>query len=420
MVANSILTEQEIEIINNQVESEFARTDILNSHLLEFHRDTPLSIRIPFEEFRRVRSRPFSYDLVRGKASLRKGDHPINQIEVDCFVASGRWDQVQVPTTNEIDIIEHLHQLLPQGPKRQIGLFTAQNGIQNDFASQDGLKGDFKKMCKLITSKLESEKPLFIGLYNPTSGKGLGIVDDLQRLMNEWTLNTLSILMLRQLFATFANLLPKINSQLLWAHIAHSEGGLLAQKCLTDSHLGLSFQDKNHMKRHLITLVYGGVAPIPDGVSYEQINTYSDKDIALHLNKKYLDKFPNWNKAIQDENLRKIAQQIDDTTGLREESIEEKFAKFSRGEYSLYQAMHSQGVKRGNAEKYFNELQTGRDSAYITKYPHISKKNGHTLTIVKSLVKNPSLIAGDHGFTEETYQDALQKNIIRFRRRDLL
>ena len=174
------------------------------------------------------------------------------------------------------------------------------------------------------------------------------------------------------------------------------------------------------MKRHLITLVYGGVAPIPDGVSYEQINTYSDKDIALHLNKKYLDKFPNWNKAIQDENLRKIAQQIDDTTGLREESIEEKFAKFSRGEYSLYQAMHSQGVKRGNAEKYFNELQTGRDSAYITKYPHISKKNGHTLTIVKSLVKNPSLIAGDHGFTEETYQRALDDNFNFFRRDGLL
>ena len=135
------LTDREIETMTHLVESGLVNIQALYRHLLAFHQETPISIRIPIKELNKVRNKPFSYDTLQGKAVLKKGDNLANLVQVDCFVASGKWRSIRTQETQEVDIINHLPELLPQSHRRQIGVFTAQNGIQNSV-------GDFKRMCE--------------------------------------------------------------------------------------------------------------------------------------------------------------------------------------------------------------------------------------------------------------------------------
>lgn len=401
MAMDTVFTDKQLDIVLEHVESEYAKMGMLSRHLLELHKNTFISIRISRSDFQRARCQPFSYEIVKGKASLQKGNHPVNRIEVDCFVASGKWHLIDLPLEDEIDIIKYLDQFLPQEGKRHIGLFTAQNGIQNDGE-------DFGKMCQKTTEKLKNQKPLFIGLHNPTTGKPWGFLNDLERLLYEWTLNGPSLLMLRQLFFTLAHFLPRINPRLLWAHIAHSEGGLMTRECLTNSSFGLAHPEKGVIKNNFIALLYGAVAPVPDGVCYMQINTYSDKDVALLLNTKYLDKAPMPNEALIDKDLLEISKQMEAYAGLKEESLEERVKKYIQGEYTLHEARYGKKIKRLNAEAVYQDLQRGKNHFYITAYPHESKRNGCTLNIVKCIQGQLLPIKGDHDFMSDTYQEALE------------
>ena len=150
----------------------------------------------------------------------------------------------------------------------------------------------------------------------------------------------------------------------------------MTRECLTHTTWGLSSQDKYYTRKHLITLLYGAVAPIPDDTNYEQINTYSNKDIVLLLNGKYLDKSPNTLPSLED--LRKA-------------------------------------ISTSRYQKIIEDLHLQQEALCIKEYPYTSKKNGHTLILVESLVKNPPPIVGDHAFDKETYQKALENNFKQFR-----
>ncbi|GAB5411090.1 MAG: hypothetical protein ChlgKO_02040 [Chlamydiales bacterium] len=383
MATVGLLSNNDLEIIDRHVKSAFARAEIIGKHLFALHEKTTISIKVPLAELQKSSK---SYNLVKGKACLQNGDNSRYHIEVECFVACSETHLENLPSDQkEVDIIKHLRDLLPAKKSSKIKLVTCQNGIQNSFSSPNK-DGDFEKMCLSITEKIKKEAPLFIGLYNRTSGKGYGFINDLQRLMNEWTLNPSSVISLRQLFASVIDKLSNTNH--LWLHIAHSEGGLLTQNCLTHPRKGLFSQHKNLLKKHLLTLVFGGVSPVSDEACKEQANIYSTQDIALRLNGTHIDKFP-YSSAPSDKQLQEIAK---------------KNAQFW-----------------GTDEKqFYKQLLNGKEKAFITNYPHTSRKNGLTLRIVECIEKNLPPIIGDHAFSSRTYQVALKQYINDIRGRNKL
>lgn len=369
-------SEEELDQIEKIIEDPNNLNKFISARYAWEHRDTRIQIRLSIDFINQTGS---SYKLIQGKAILPSAN---NKVEVPCFVACRDWHELQNFSGDEINLVEHFDQLLPKSPG--IGLVTCQNGIQNRLE-------DFEDMCKLIITKLTQEKPLFIGLYNQTVGKKYGILHDLRRLLNEATLNTRSFLPLRQMFATFGDLLSTIRPRLLWTHIAHSEGGLLSKYCLTNTSWGLTTKQKMALKGNLITLLYGAVAPVPDETVKSATNTYSVKDIAFFFAKKYLDKFPRPDLRHQDREFLETARILD-----RQRSSKEKYF-----------------------EKTLETLHSVRDAPdnpfYIEKYPHKSTKNGHTVTIVECISKKIPFIEGDHAFDGDTYQDALTKDIEKLR-----
>jgi len=253
--------------------------------LAKCHKETKLKVLVRMSDIYDLG--PFyPYKLIEGRAVLEGKERPHYNFELPCYVACGRWDRLRGIKTEEVDLVENFYQLLPQ--QSGIGLITCQNGIQNDLE-------DFQDMCNSVIGKLESkvgeveQKPLFIGLYNPTFAAGatfpkeLGFLEDMVRLLDSWMFNPFPLVAVRQMFATFSAILQDVRPNLRFAHVAHSEAGLFAYHCFKDRSWCLSEEQKSATKKHLITLVYGGVGSVPDDGVLKAINTYSVKDIAFYF-----------------------------------------------------------------------------------------------------------------------------------------
>jgi hypothetical protein len=241
-------------------------------------------IRIEVETYK-LRSALRYSELVEGKAIFSRPGY-FNSMSVDCFVACGHWQKLRDLKESKINLIDHLDKLLPPklnrnsfGSKGPIGLVTFQNGIQNNLE-------EFKKMSQTIVARFP-EGPLCIGLHNPTTHF---LLTDMLRFINEPEMNALAAYSLCQMMKTFADLLPKINPQLVWTHFAHSEGGLIANTALDLCNHPLLDETRRSLKSHLVTHTYGAVKPIPSDHVVDAINTYSDKDIALFFGEKFLDR----------------------------------------------------------------------------------------------------------------------------------
>jgi len=207
-------------------------------------------------------------------------------------------------------------------------------------------------------------------------------------------MNISSILFTRQMFKTFTSHLAAINPHLLCAHIAHSEGALLAKNCLTDQLDGLTGWSAEKARNHLITLTYGGVAPIPARCCHTTINNYSNRDIALFFVKIHLAKVPKPDYMFQkDEELLECSQKI-------------------------YEWNRVNDPKNAlTVTEIFEDLKRARDEAcYIITYPHDIETKGLKITVVKSIAKKLHITNGDHAFSEETYQKALEDDIEKFRK----
>lgn len=172
-----------------------------------------------------------------------------------------------------MNLLDHLTEIL-SNKAGAIGLVTYQNGILN-------LSEDFNIMEELILKKVPPG-PLFIGLYNRT----YGITGDLGRLFDALKgYDSESICFTRLMFGTLAKLLPRINSELLWHHIAHSEGGLIASLAIQ----GHRIEQQDYIKKHLIVTAYGPVAPISKKITHTAWNIYSQDDkAALRFGKAHL------------------------------------------------------------------------------------------------------------------------------------
>lgn len=326
-----------------------------------------------FVETSAIRNRNRWEDFVPAKAVLESSIGFNQKVEIECVIACP-WDKLGNLTGDRINLLDFFKTIFPNG-RSGIGLCTFQNGIQNSL-------DDFKKMGAKIAEKFKEfgKMPLcLIGFYNETSGMGYGFFDDLQRLRNEWHLNVNSVLTLRQMIYTFEKLLP---SNHLWAHICHSEGGLIAHEVVTTQQYPIGYEQNTFIKSRMIISSYGAVEPIPNQL-LETINTYSVKDITMFFAKKYLDKTPK-PLSNNDKALKKIAQKIYDNPWFN---------------------------KNQSVEALYTQLKNGTNQIYIEKYPHHSTKDGYTLTIVESEEANSHKIEGDHAFDGQTYQKALYKNI---------
>ena len=165
--------------------------------------------------------------------------------------------------------------------EEQIGLVTFQNGMANK-------PDEFLKSAKSVFDQFK-EAPLCIGLYNPTFIQPFPTPVDMIRFPNERTLNKSAVFSLCQTFKTFAHLLPKMNPNLLWVHFAHSEGGLIANAALEACEECFFRDTHRYLKENFIGVTYGAVKPIADEYAKSALNTYSKNDIALFFGKDYID-----------------------------------------------------------------------------------------------------------------------------------
>lgn len=359
------------------------RRRIYNADASIKHKENLLGIFVKIADIRQQRS----YDFINAKAIITNKNYSFNEtVEVECRVAYGNWSKLAHLKEESINLMDHLQALFPmQTASAKIGLFTFQNGIQNTLK-------EFESMGSKIIGYLKQDKPLCIGFYNETQGKGISILKDLERLTAEWDLNARSILSIRQLIYTLKTRLPQ---NVLWTHIAHSEAGLICSEILTTDQYRLSLPHDccKFIKNQLITLAYGAVSPIPNKTLHS-INTYSREDITMWFARKYLDKYPKPGTH-SDDALKKLAKE-------------------------LHENPHPFNIYRSKSEdEIFQELKQSADQFFIKEYPHTSTKEDRTVTIVKNLVPKDKLplIEGDHAFEGQTYQDALSVNIDGLRKR---
>ncbi len=357
----TILGDQEFSIMDDADFSPTARQILLSGHLAMLHQATNLSIWISPEKISHYDSR---YKPIPAVACLASPEGRNCTVQTPCFVAGGnKLFQLLKKTQSKIDLMEHLDDLLPRSG-RGIGLVTCQNGIQNSI-------NDFEDMCRSILDKLALEKPLFIGLYNKTHGKIVNIKSDLFRLKNEWVLNPISSLTLRQLFYTMGKRLSDIRPYMSWLHIAHSEGVRIAYNCLSKSEWGLANQSSRTLQRQLIIASYGGLDVIRNSQVKQAINNYSVKDITFHFfASQYITK--------------KVPKPEDMAQPLREEWKEKEQIK---------------------SEEY--------------PYPFVYRNLNEEIliTLLKSTSRSTPKLEGDHGFLDSTYQNALKSNFDIFRNR---
>lgn len=312
MKAPGTLDHNDVQFLQEHVENYALIKRIYGRDIVLKHLNSHLRIMVDAKDIRKQFTGRGGF--IDGQAILvNDAYHLHGTIEVPCKVASGNLFKLQaILEGDRVNILDHVDLLLPKF-QNCIGLFTFQNGIQNS-------PEDFEEMGMKILEKLP-EKPLCIGFYNGTNGILYGLTDDLERLRDEWQLNSISVMVFRQMLATLAKILAafrskdhllmhpngsstfnsslfssynynplfNINSNVLWTHIAHSEAGLIANEVLTTNQHSL-FQQYHaidrFLKNHLITLTYGAVAPVPDIVR-KAVNTYSEDDVAYRYGKAY-------------------------------------------------------------------------------------------------------------------------------------
>lgn len=353
------------------------KVDAVHQNLVElcknWYRGPNLRIEIPSHKIRQAQNSS-QFSMIKGQAISGCLFPPLR---VDCFVACD-WRNLGELEENTINIVDHLHKLLPREGKG-IGLVTFQNGMMNSSE-------ECAELCRLINGYLP-ENPLCIGLHNPTTGK---IPIDMLRFKAEQYINIEAVHSLRQLRVTFANLLPQINPNLLWLHIAHSEGGLIANvvhRLFEDWRLS---KEREYIKNHLITATYGAVMPVPDNVVHHVVNTYSKDDIAMFF----------YGRTYLDTDFDKI----------KEDSYTSR--KTYEGKHYTVTIVKSERVPLVRLPEVLTREQRLNMSWFEwLGYSEELEDRSHTAALLGHLCH--SII--DHGFKEKTYQNALEDDLRKFR-----
>lgn len=302
----------------------------------------------------------------------------IGSYQFDCLLSCGYWHKLR-PTLEErvsgrLDLLDHLFELLPHQGKR-IGFFTFQNGINNT-------KADFKDMGVAILRNLP-EKPLCIGLYNPAKGiisDCIGVLDKLKGVISD------SVCATNIFFTTIAEKLDQFpNKELVWAHLAHSEGGIISEMALKQLRL---LKHREHFKGRVLISSYGAVLPVPRN-SARAKNTYSKADRATWPRVKHYLESLGEDKLSEREkrfviSLVEPVNRYKDPVPPHPSELEKQFLKLS-----FSQRMHL-------LDSYTSDKVYGVADIYWAL--------------------DDTLKGGDHGFQTETYQRALRSDLDEFRK----
>ena len=187
-------------------------------------------------------------------------------VPVDWVVSCGHWHKLQFTPqereTGTVNIVEHFHELVPK-EGRMIGLITMQNGICTS-------KEDLGRNIQSVTSMIP-EGTLTVGMYNPTQG----MMNDCKRVFRERQgKDTPIVVRTRQMMVAISETLKKINPDLLWLHVAHSEGGLIGNNAIE----GMTEDQRGLIQQQLYYLGIGPAKPAPLDYGYRVTNIYSKQD----------------------------------------------------------------------------------------------------------------------------------------------
>jgi len=202
--------------------------------------------------------------------------------------SSGRWSKLLLHTDNrEVDLLGSatvLEQLMPKS-SRTLHLVTYQNGIRNS-------PKDFGEMGRAIASKVEEVfgyAPLCMGFYNPTTLNTAA--DSIRALLRYGGYVNRYIQQTAMWFETLLTLI-RHNPKLHWLHIAHSEGGAIANLALR---LVLMRQQTHqipthNIAQHLFLSAFGPLHPIPETLIPRSVNFYNCQDkTTLRFGEKFKD-----------------------------------------------------------------------------------------------------------------------------------
>ncbi len=348
-------------IINSKLKIEVLRSDIELAK-----RDSSITV-IPAKAlFTKLTSGPWKY-------------------EVDCFVSYGDWGKLGELRDAKIDIMDHLSKLLPRKQHKSdmgpVGLVTFQNGMHNDVSA-------FKKISESLVKQF-SERPLCIGLHNPTWG-GIPPIDMI-RFRREVRVHPSASSSLFHMIKTLGEALPSINPNLIWVHAAHSEGALIANEVFDlGEEKGWLAKANPCIKKQLISLTYGAVTPIRDAYAFRARNTYSLQDIVLFMSQRHFD--------------------ID-------------FTKLDKGEYTevedragntytirvIDSELHKSGLISDSL--FADILATTNASCTLPGIPNKGLLVEFPCRLIYEIVRRFLSSVEDHGFTNDSYDKALEDDI---------
>jgi RHS repeat-associated protein len=190
----------------------------------------------------------------------------LSDVPVDWIVSCGHWHKLQFTPqewiADKVNIVDHFHELVPTEGST-VGLITVQNGIGTT-------KSDLGQNVRSVVNMVP-EGTLTFGMYNPTQG----LIKDCTRTFSErGSKDTPIVVTTRQYMVAISETLHKLNPDLLWLHIAHSEGGVVGRNAIK----GMTEDQKGLLKNQLYFLGLGPAKPIPLECGRGVMNIYSKQD----------------------------------------------------------------------------------------------------------------------------------------------
>jgi RHS repeat-associated protein len=190
----------------------------------------------------------------------------LSGVRVNWSVSSKFWKDLhythQERRTGMVNIVDHFQELIPR-EGQIIGLITTQNGICTT-------KNDLARNVQAI-SRMVPEGTLIIGMHNPSKGA----LKDVHRTFQErGGKDTNIVVRTRQFMVAISEMLHKINPDLLWLHIAHSEGGVIGGNACK----GMTEEQRGRLKQQLYFLGVGPAKPLSLDYGRGVTNIYSKQD----------------------------------------------------------------------------------------------------------------------------------------------
>jgi len=209
---------------------------------------------------------------IGSRASLIQAKALVEGVQIDYYVSCGHWYQMQFSPEElqpgKVNLLNHFAELLPK-EGGQVGLFTFQNGIQTNIS-------EFKEMCQSVIDQVP-EGTLFLGMHNPPGS----LKSDLERANDERNnIETSIVRKTCQMMGAIADTIQKINPDLVWLDLRHSEGGVIGRRAVER----LTQDQQKIMQKQWMCLAFGPAKLIPQSYGIKVSNFYSEKD---RVTKKY-------------------------------------------------------------------------------------------------------------------------------------